>query len=108
MRWDSPNPSYIKVYTSYNCSQYSASISTQIACDARRESYNQMFGRSIVEEIGTPPFQDCSSIMADAKNAGVSAPSGVYEVGLRSGFANVTLRVWCDMDTRCKILLVLL
>ena len=44
--------------------------------------------------------QDCSSIMADAENAGVSAPSGVYEVGVRSGFANVTLRVWCDMDTR--------
>lgn len=44
--------------------------------------------------------QDCSSIMADAESAGVSAPSGVYEVGIRSGFANVTLRVWCDMDTR--------
>ena len=48
----------------------------------------------------TPRTQDCSSIMADADNAGVSAPSGVYEVGVRSGFANVTLRVWCDMDTR--------
>ena len=23
----------------------------------RRDSYNQMLGRSIVEEIGTPPFQ---------------------------------------------------
>ena len=38
--------------------------------------------------------------MADAADSGTSAPSGVYEVGVRSGFANVSVRVWCDMDAR--------
>ena len=38
--------------------------------------------------------------MTDADDTGAPATSGVYEVGVRSEFANVSVRVWCDMDAR--------